>query len=207
MTLGNQRAGTETTASRRNWLYRIGGVAAVIVMALLLVGILGVIIPLQDNWLIVLFKLNAGLGGVQADSLNVLNLLDIVIMALAGTALVALCAALWHISKIWSMVAACLAFLGMPLLVITHMAGRSGLLLGGLIISAALLRSDSFSRASATVGIVAGALLLLVGDIGTAIFASSTIIAIFIGIGYVLWIGWFMLMGRRLLWLSKANQK
>jgi hypothetical protein len=95
----------------------------------------------------------------------------------------------------------------MPLLVITHTACRSGLLLGGLIVSAALLRSDCFSRASAMVGIVAGALLPFVGDIGTAIFASSTIIAIFIGIGCVLWMGWFMLMGRRLLYLSKANQK
>jgi hypothetical protein len=186
-------AGAETADPRQNWLYKIGGAAALVVLVLLGVGILGVITPFQDNWLIVFFKLNAGLGDVQEDSLSVLNFLDIVIMALAGTVYLALCAALWRANKLWPAIAASLAFLGIALLIITHTAGRSGLLLGGLIVSAVMLRSRIFSRVCAYAGMVAGALLLFVGD------------AVLIGVGYLLWMAWFFLVGRKLLQLGGSK--
>jgi len=198
-----------------NWLYRIGGAAAIIIFVLFLIGIIGVIsvgsqpattndwfTALQNNWLVVLFKLNAGFSGVQVDFLNVINLMDIVIMALFGVMLLALYVALRHKSKIWSLVAASLPFLGIAVFLITSTAGRSGLLVGGLIISAIMLPSSHFSKASAYVGMLAGALLFFAGDLGTAIFSSSIIIAILIGIGYVLWMIWFYLIGRRLLELG-----
>ena len=195
-------AGAETADPRQNWLYKIGGAAALTVLVLFLVGVLGFITPFQDNWLVVLFKLNAGLGDVQEDSLSVLNFVDVAIMTLTGTVFLALCAALWRTNKLWPAVAASLAFLGTALLIVTYTAGRSGLLLGGLIVSAVMLRSHIFSRASAYAGIVAGALLLFAGDIGTALFGSSSIIAVVIGIGYLLWMGWFFLVGQRLLQLG-----
>jgi hypothetical protein len=202
----NQLAGTETADPRWSWLYRIGGAAALIVLVLFLIGALaGPVAPFQDNWLSVLLKLNAGLGDVQEDSLSVLSFVDVAIMALTGTVYLALCAALWRTNKLWPAIAASMAFLGIALLIITHTAGRSGLLLGGLIVSAVMLRSRIFSRACAYAGMVAGALLLFVGDIGTALFAPSNIIAVSIGVGYLLWMGWFFVVGRKLLQLGGSR--
>lgn len=212
----NQVTNDETADSRRNWLYRIGGAAALVVFVLFLIGIIGIITVgpqptttngwftlFQNNWLVVLFKLNAGFSGIQPDSLNVLNLLDIVIMALVGTMFLALYVALRRMSNVWPVVAASLPFLGIAVFLLTSTAGRSGLLVGGLIISAVMLRSHIFSRVSAYVGMVASAFLFFAGDLGTAIFSSSNIIAILIGIGYVLWMIWFLLIGRRLFQLAE----
>jgi len=216
----NQVASVETADSHWNWLYQVGGAAALIVFILFLIGSIGILTvspqsattdgwftPFQNNWLVVLFKLNAGFSGVQPGLLNVLNLLDIVIMALFGAMFLALYVALRGTSRIWSAVAASLPFLGIPVFLITSTAGRSGLLLGGLIISAVMLRSRIrvFSRASGYVGMVASALLFFAGDLGTAIFSSSIIIAILIGIGYVLWMLWFFLIGRRLFQLGQGK--
>jgi hypothetical protein len=117
----------------------------------------------------------------------------------------ALYVALRHTNKIWSVVAASLPFLGIAVFLITSTAGRSGLLVGGLIISIVMLRSNIFSKVSAYVGIVASALLFFAGDIGTAIFSSLNTIAILIGIGYVLWMIWFFLIGRRLFQLGHGK--
>jgi hypothetical protein len=210
----------ETTDSRWKSLYKVGGAAALIVLVLFLVGIVGVITvarqptaasswftPFQNNWLVVLFKLNAGFSEVQPDLLQVVNLLDIVIMALFGTMFLALYVALRRTSKTWSIVAASLPFLGIAVFLITSTAGRSGLLVGGLIISAVMLRSDVFSKASAYVGIAASAVLFFIGDIGTAIFSSSNLIAILIGIGYVLWMIWFCLIARELFQLGRLDRQ
>ncbi len=207
----NQVTDAETANSRWRWLYKIGGGAALIVLVLFLVGIIGIITvglqptttngwftPFVNNWLIVLFKINAGFNGVQPNSLSALNLLDIIIMALSGVMFLAFYVAVRRTNKIWSLVAACLPFLGILVFLVTNTAGRSALLLSGLIISVVMLRSNIFSRVSAYVGIVASVLLFFGGDIATAIFSSSTIIAVNIGIGYVLWMIWFFLIARRL---------
>lgn len=216
----NHRTDVATTDSRWNWLYKVGGAAALIVFVLLLIGIIGILTlspqpaatnswftPLQSNWLVVLFNLNVESSGVQPDLLNTLNFLDIAIMALVGAMFLALYVALRHTSRIWSAAAASLPILGIPVFLLTSTAGRSGVLLGGLIISAVMLRSNSFSQASAYVGIVASALLFFAGDLGTAVFSSSMVIAILIGVGYVLWMIWFFLTGRRLLQLGRRKSK
>ena len=206
-----------TSNPRWYWLYRVGGVAALMISVLFLIGIVGVITagtqptlasgwltPFQNNWLVVLFKLNAGLSDVQPDSLNVLSLLDVAIMALFCPLFLALYVVLRRASAAWTVVAASLPFLAIPVFLITCMAGRSGLLLAGLIISAVMLRAETFGKASAYVGIAAGALLLFGGDLATAIFSSSSTIAILIGIGYVLWVIWLFLVARRLFQLGKG---
>jgi hypothetical protein len=78
-------------------------------------------------------------------------------------------------------------------------------LLGGLIFSAIMLRSEIFSQATAFVGIVASALLFFGGDIGSALFSSSTLIAILIGVGYVLWMIWFVQISRTLFQLGRLE--
>ncbi len=210
----NQISDAKTAESRWRWLYKVGAATALIILVLFLTGIIGIITvglqstttndwftQLQNNWLVVLFKLNAGVSGVQTNSLNVINLLDIVIMALFCTMSLALYGALRHIG---SFIAAVLPLLGIPIFLITSTAGRSTLLLGGLIISIIMLRGKGFSRLSSYVGIVASVLLLFAGDIATALFSSSNVIAVFIGIGYVLWMVWFFLIARRLYQLSKG---
>jgi len=211
MELTSKVADVGTAESHRHWLYKVGAAVALIVLVLFLIGIIGIITTtngwftqFQNNWLIVLFKLNAGFSSVQPDSLSVLNILDIVIMALFCMMFLALYAALRRTSKIWSLVATVLPFLGIPIFLITSTAGRSALLLGGLIISTVMLRGNIFSKATAYVGIVASALLFFAGDIATAIFSYSNIIAILIGIGYVLWMMLFFLIARRLFQLGQG---
>lgn len=99
----NQLPVAVNAGARRNWLYRIGAAAALVVFVLFSIGIAGTVsaglqpirtsgrfIAFPDNWLVLLFKLNAGFSGVHSDSLQVLSLLDISIMALLGTAFLAL---------------------------------------------------------------------------------------------------------------------
>lgn len=220
MTTRSKVAIVEAADPRWNWLFKLGGMAALILLALFLIGVTGIttvglqpnatngwFTSFQNNWLIVVYKLNVGFSGVQLDLLNVLNPLDIVIMALFGTMFLALYATLYRTSKIWSIVATSLPFLGIIVFLITNTAGRSGLLIGGLIFSVVMLRSDIFSKVSAYLGILASALLFFAGDIGTAIFSSSIVIAILIGIGYVFWMIWFFLIGRRLFQLGYGKSQ
>ena len=179
-----------------------------ILLALFVAGITGISATsgwfafFQNNWLMVLFKLNIRFSGTQTSMLKVFNILDIVIMVLFGVLFLSLYAALCRTHRIWSIIATSLPFLGIVLFLITHTAGRSGLLIGGLIFSAVMLGSNIFSKVSAYVGIVASALLFFAGDIGTTVFPPSNFIAILIGIGYVLWVIWFFLIGRRLFQLG-----
>jgi hypothetical protein len=50
-------------------------------------------------------------------------------------------------------------------------------------------------------------LLFFAGDIATAIFSSSNIIAVLIGAGYVLWMIWFFLIASRLFQLRNGVSK
>ena len=212
----NQVAKVEPAGSAWKGFYRIGAMAAMIVFGLFLVGIVGIIsvglqlttadgwfTQLQDNWLVVLFKLNVGFQ----PRLDVLNLLDIAIMALFCVMFLALYVALKRTSKVWSLVAASLPFLGIPPFLITGTAGRSALLIAGLINSAVMLRSKIFGKATAYVGIVASALLFFAGDIATAMFSSSSVIAVFIAVGYVFWMVWFCQVACRLYQLGKGVSK
>ena len=80
----------ETITPAWKVLYKVAGAVVLIVFILFLMGIIGLIGDLQpdtiigwiaNNWLVKLFKLNAGISG---ESIYVLNLLDILIMGLVG---------------------------------------------------------------------------------------------------------------------------
>ena len=211
----NQVTDTEAEVSPLRVFYKIGAVAALIMLILFLIGVIGIITPningwftpFVNNWLVILFKLNAGFSGVQPSLLNVLNPLDIVIMALFCMMSLALYQVLRNTSKIWSFIAVCLPFLGIPVFLITSTVGRSTLLIAGLIISAVMLRSKIFSKPTAYAGIMAGIFLFFAGDIATALFSSSNIIALFIGIGYVIWMIWFFLIARGLFKMDEASRR
>jgi hypothetical protein len=122
-------------------------------------------------------------------------------MALVATTYLGLYAALRRTSRIWSIIAAVMPFLGIVVFIATRIAGRSGVMGAGLVISFVMLRSNSFGKVTAFVGILSSA-LLLAGDFGTTESSPSTIVAVLIGIGYVLLMTWFFLIARRLLQLG-----
>jgi hypothetical protein len=212
----NRIVNAETAESRWNWLYQVSGAASLILGVLFLIAmtslfaaglqpgtINGWLSPFQNNWLVVLFKLNAGFDGVQFDLLYGLNPLDIAIMALVATTYLGLYAALRRTSRIWSIIAAVMPFLGIVVFIATRIAGRSGMMGAGLVISFVMLRSNIFGKVTAFVGILSS-VLLLAGDFGTTGNSPSTIVAVLIGIGYVLLMTWFFLIARRLLQLGQG---
>jgi hypothetical protein len=126
-------------------------------------------------------------------------------MVLVATLFLGLYVALRRASKIWSIIALAQPFLGIVIFIATNSAGRSAVMGAVLVISFVMLRSDTFSNATAYVGILAS-VLLLVGDVSVSIARSSTI-AILVAIGYVLLIVWFFLVGRRLFQLGRGVSK
>ncbi len=216
VSLARDDPGVENADSAWKGVYKIGGVAALMVGALLLFAAidLGITGPqagtlngwlslFEDNWLVVIFKLHVGFNGLQRDPLYGLNLLDIAIMALVGAVHLGLYAALRRTSKFWSIIALAQPFLGILIFMATKHAGRSGVLGAGLVISFVMLGSHSFGKATACVGILAS-ILLLIGDISVGI-VHSNLIPILIGIGYVLLTTWFFMVARRLLQIGRAG--
>lgn len=214
----NQVTNAETAESRPSWLYKTSGAAALITGILLLIAVISLIaavlqpgaisswrLPFQDNWLIVIFKLHAGFSGVQIDLLHVLNLLDIAILALVGAMFLGLYAALRRTSRIWSIIALALPFLGMVLFIATRTVGRSSVMGAGLVISIVMLRNDIFNKVTAYMGFLAS-VLLLVGDFTAGVLHSDIITTLF-GIGYVLLMTWFFLIARRLFQLGPSVVK
>jgi hypothetical protein len=205
--------------SRWNWIYKASGAAALILGLYFLATMLSLFTTgrragtineglwrFQDNWLVVLFKLNAGFEGVQFDRLVGLNPLDLTILVLAAMMVLGLYFALKRTSKIGSFVAAVIPFLGIILFIATKLAGRSGVMGAGLVISLVMLRSHIFGKMAAVLGILACA-LLLAGDFGTTTDAHSNVVASLVGIGYVLLMLWFFLVGRRLFQLGRGSSK
>jgi hypothetical protein len=203
---------TENKNLTQKNFYKASATSSLLAFVLFLIGITSIIatllqitindgwfMQLQDNWLILLFKMNMGF---QAN-LNVINLIDITIMALFCAMFLGLYTALKKTNKIWSLIAAALPFLGILLFLATATAGRSTLLIAALIISIVMLRSNTFSKLTAYMGIVASVLLFFAGDIATAVFSSSGVIALFIAIGYVFWMVWFLLVSQKLYQLGK----
>jgi hypothetical protein len=204
----------ETADSCRKSLYITGGAAALISGVLFLISAISFIISclwpavnigwlslIQCNWLIVIFKLLAGFSGAHAGLLHVLNLLDIFILALVGITCLGLFAALRKLSKIWSIIALAIPFLGIILFIATKVAGRSAVMAAVLVISFVMQRSNIFGKLTIYIGIFAS-MLLLVGDINAGIIHSNIIVALF-GTGYVLLTTWFFLIAQRLFQLCR----
>jgi hypothetical protein len=135
------------------------------------------------------------------------NPLDVSILALAAIVHLSLFAALRPTSKIWSVVAVVQPFLAIALFLITALLGRSAVMGAGLVISCVMLRSNIFSKTIALTGILAS-VLLLIGDFGTTPNSYSSTLAILIGIGYVLLVIWFFLVGQRFFrfWISLQTE-
>jgi hypothetical protein len=208
--------------TRRRRPHIVGGAAALVLVVLFLIGALdlvaaltravarapatgGLLASLQGNWLVVLFRLNIATSGIQSGSLTVLNPLDLAIMILFAIMALSLYPTLGQTSRLWALVAAILPILGIPLFLATGTAGRSALLISGFILSILMLISHRFAWGAALIGIISSVLLFLGGDIATAIFHHSSAIAAVIGIAYLLWIGWLLLVALSLFRLPRSE--
>jgi hypothetical protein len=195
---------------RWNWLYRTGGMAAVLAGVFFLIGVVQLLVVgggltlLQDNWLIIIFKVHAGMGGNQIDKLQVFNTVDLVILALVAVMYLGLYLALHTTSKIWSIIALIQPFLGIGLFIGTGSAGRSAVMGAGLVISAVMLRGNRFSKVIGWIGLVA-CTLLFAGDLSAGAIPPSAILASLFVIGYVLLIAWLFLVSRRLFQIGGAQ--
>lgn len=193
----------DINASQKHWLNKISAAAALITSLLLLIALIRLVVAhsavslIENNWLIILFKLNAGYAGFQFDRLQGVYLLDVALLILAGITYLGVAAVSQHSTRIWRIVAAALPFLGIGILITTKLAGRSAVMGGGLIIALIMLHSKVFDKGMALVGVIAN-VLLLIGDLGTNPITASTLFATVIAVGYVLLITWFFLIAGRL---------
>ncbi len=182
------------------WKINAAAISSLLVIALLLTGIIGLAIALPGlglkNWLVVLFGINAGVGEVSYNSLSILNPLDIVVLVLTGLTFVGFWPGLGKAHKVWNSIAVALPFIGIVVLLVTGMAGRSGLMGAGLVMSCLMFGDHSF-RPLAYLGVVANVLLLF-GDFATS-GVQTLVVAALVAIGYVLLIVWFGLIAARLL--------
>ncbi len=180
---------------------RVGGIGASLVVASLIVGMLGLVIPLPGlglrNWLVVLFQINAGAGQLPPDPLRVFNPLDVTILVTVGVTIASLGRALGRVSTVLRIIAAGLPFAGIAILLVTGQAGRSSVMAAGLVMALLIFMSGRSGRTLAIFGLVAN-VLLLVGDFATGTSAKPFIAAV-MAIGYLILVVWFALIAAKLL--------
>jgi hypothetical protein len=209
----NQVSNVKTVDSRWGWLYKIGGVAALITGILLLMGVMSLIASLlqlgnmngwfslfPNNWLVKIFILHAEFSDIHAD-LQGLNVLDLLILLLASVICFSLSTSFRNAGKVWSLIAFVLSVIAIILFVITQLAGRSTVMLAVLINSFVMFRDKSFSKLTIYTGIPAG-IFLFVGDLTVGI--HSNIITALFGVGYLLLTIWFFLIAKHLFRLSQV---
>jgi len=211
------RPTVETAAIRGNLLYTISAAAGVAAGGLLLVAVVDLVLAvlppgsstgwmprIQDNWLLVIYKLHAGFDGIYPDLLYRRNLPDMAVLALAAVMALGLYAALRGTGKTASLIALAQPFLGIVLFTATASVGRCAVMGSGLVFSGIMLRSRLFSKPTAALGLLSGG-LLLAGDFGAGT-APSNVLAVLTGIGYLVLVAWLFLASRRLFQLGQVDR-
>ena len=193
-----RRGAVDTDSDRRSWPFaRAGGIAAILAAVLLLAGMVGLVmgLPALRNWLAVLVGINSASGGVALVTLHVVNPVDILILVLGALAFSGFWPGPARPHRLWMGLAIGLPLVGIAVLLATGLAGRSGLMGGGLVL-ASLMLGGAATKLLGYVGILANA-LLLVGDFGT-VGSRSVLLAAIVGVGYALLVVWVLWMAARL---------
>ena len=177
---------------------QVGGIAAILVALLLLIGIAGLFFGVQGLrlWLAVLIGINSGVSAVGLDSLEGVNSVDVVALALSAVAFSGTWPGPARPHRLWMSLAILLPLAGIAVLAVTGEWGRSGLMGGGVVLSVLMLGSRQW-RLIGLVGLAAN-LLLLVGDVVT-IGTRMPLIAGILAVGYALLFVWFVWMATTLL--------
>jgi hypothetical protein len=206
-----------TKNSRLKKIYLLSGTTTLMLGILFLISAISIITSsilagttcgwhstLPNNWLIVIFKLHAGLINIQDDPLHGLNLLDIFILVVFSITCLGLYINLKKSSKIWSLIALTFSLIAIILFLVTQIAGRSTVMLSVLIFSLVMIKDKIYSKVTIYTGILAS-VFLFAGDLSVGI--HSNVITILFGIGYILLTLWFFLISRTLLWLGNQEKE
>ncbi len=188
----------DVPSSGRGRLGLAGGLAAILAVAIFVMGIVGLAIgsPSLRPWLAVLFGINAAVGAVSLGTLRAANPVDIAVLVLTAVTFIGFWPGPGKPHKIWMGVAIALPLAGIAVLLATGLWGRSGLMGGGLVLSLLMLGDRAF-RPLGFLGIAANS-LLLVGDFATG-GSSVPVIAALVAVGYLLLLVWFVWIAARLL--------
>ena len=210
----HQVTSSETRNSRWGWLCKIGGVSALIIGTLLLIGMISLIVTVlqpgttngwlslfENNWLVKIFILHAEFSDIYAD-LHGLNLLDIFILLLVSVICLSISTIFRNARKVWSLIAFTLSVIAIILFLASQIAGRSTVMLAVLIISFVMLRDKTFRKVTVYTGILSS-VFLFVGDLTVGV--HSNIITALFSIGYVLLILWFFLIAHSLFRLGHGS--
>jgi hypothetical protein len=193
-----RRVADGTAPAGRSVRSVVGGIAAMLVAALLVVGLVGLLGPAvfgsslgPRNWLAVLLESNLGVGTLPADALRLLNPIDLVLLSAVGVAYLGFWPGPGRPHRVWMAIAVALPFAGIVVLLITDQWGRSSVMSAGLIV--AILLAVDRTWWLAAIGIAANG-LLLVADFATG-ESPSLPVAVLLGAGYALLVAWFVLIG------------
>jgi hypothetical protein len=151
------------------------------------------IIPLlSGNWLILIFKIHAGIIPDNPNILFGINLYDLIILLLFLIVCSSLFKLYYRKNRIWFIVSISLVILGITVYFLTQLAGRSAFMASGIFLSIPLLRVFQ-NRISGLIGISSN-LLLLLGDftVGTHLFFIAPL---FLS-GYILLIIWLFTISK-----------
>jgi hypothetical protein len=195
----------EDTGPRR-WLLIAGASAGAALFAIFLLGFLspmGIGTPIGENWLVILFELNVRPLTFSSSALHSFSALDTGILLLFGILMASMVPILKSTSRFWAFIAAALPFLGVFVFFVTGTAGRSAVLLAGLVSSMLAYRGGFGAPVTAVAGMLASSALLVLGDFATALFPASRAIAVAITAGYVLWTAWLLLTTLELAQLAR----
>lgn len=165
-----------------------GGVAAVLAAGTLLIGLAQRSVRARP-WLLILFGVNADRGDVTFDALGAVQPVDVLLLVLAGVTYAGFWPGPGGSQPWWMLLAIAQPLLGIAILLVTRLAGRSGLMGGALVLSILMVIDDP-GTATGWLGVVAS-VLLLVGDFGTTERRPSQRLAPVIALGYAALVGWF----------------
>jgi hypothetical protein len=150
-----------------------------------------VIQVISDNWLIIIFKIHTKIISSSINPLHQIKIYDILILTLFSFISICLCRITRKLNKIWLLIASSLPVLGILVLLLTQLAGRSAFMASGLIISIVLLSGGSKNKLTGLIGILANT-LLLIGDFTAG--SNLKIVAPLFGLGYVIEIIWVFMI-------------
>src|SRR5829696_1918777 len=176
----------------------VGGVSAVVAAATLLSGIAGMAMDRRrwSPWLAVLCGFNARYRVTSRDALRGVRGIDIALLLLAGATFAGFWPGPGSTHIVWMTLAIAQPLLGIPLLMVTKLAGRSGLMGGALVLSILML-VDGIWTGVAWLG-ASASLLLLVGDFGTTA-RPSRLLAGALAAGCGALVVWFLSLAALLL--------
>ena len=169
----------------------VGGIASILTAAILLAGISGLAptVTRLRPWLVVLVLLNAGRYGLSHESLRRVQPVDVALLLCTGLTYAGFWPGPGASVAWWMALAIAQPLLGVPLLLATHTAGRSGVMGGALVLSI-LMVADGTWTVTAWLG-ASASVLLLVGDFGTTPRRTSRLLAALLAIGYCALAAWF----------------